>query len=88
MPVARRARDQVWATFERVLAIRREIGLPALYALTFLGSLSVLRGKQEEAARYLEEARAGAEQSHYVNVLAHGLLAERDVLEGRAKDAL
>jgi tetratricopeptide (TPR) repeat protein len=79
--------DQAWADFERDLAIRREIGLPASYALTFLGNLSMLRGKQDEAARYLEEALAGAELSHYVNVLVPGLLAERDVLEGRAKDA-
>jgi tetratricopeptide (TPR) repeat protein/transcriptional regulator with XRE-family HTH domain len=81
--------DQALADFERGLAIRREIGLPALYALAFLGSLSLLRGKQDEAARYLDEALASAEQSHDGGVLrfVHGLLAERDVLEGRAKDA-
>jgi tetratricopeptide (TPR) repeat protein len=79
--------DQAWTDFERDLAIRREIGLPASYALTFLGNLSMLTGKQDEAARYLEEALAGAEQSHYVNALVPGLLAERDLLEGRATDA-
>jgi tetratricopeptide (TPR) repeat protein len=77
--------DQAWADFERVLAIRREIGLPASSALAFLGNLSLLMGKQDEAARYLEEALASDDEG--VLPFVHGLLAERDVLEGRAKDA-
>jgi len=73
--------------FERALALSRAIGSPvaAVYPLLDLGHLRLAEGAWEEAARYVEEALAMAEQGKDLQALrwGHGLLAERDLLEGR-----
>ena len=73
--------------FERALALSRAIGSPvaAVYPLLDLGHLRLAEGAWEEAARHVEEALAMAEQGKDLQALrwGHGLLAERDLLEGR-----
>jgi tetratricopeptide (TPR) repeat protein/transcriptional regulator with XRE-family HTH domain len=76
---------------ERALALAREIGAPRVVAsaLVELGWLCLAEGARDEATRYLEEGCAIADRGTNMTVplQAHGLLAERQILEGRPEAA-
>jgi tetratricopeptide (TPR) repeat protein len=63
--------------------------LQASYHPHGLGLLCLAEGKEEEAVHYLTQALTLAQRNHDMQVLcaAQGLLAEWDVLTGRAEDA-
>jgi tetratricopeptide (TPR) repeat protein len=82
---------QARADFERAVAILSTNGpdATAVATLVDLGLHYLVEGRREAAAAYLTEALVEGERQHRLNELrkAHGWLAERDLLEGRAEAA-
>jgi tetratricopeptide (TPR) repeat protein len=63
---------------------------PTAYPPLFLGIVALAEGRWEEGDRHLAACLALAEQHENLQAIreAHRWLAERDLMEGRAKDAL
>jgi tetratricopeptide (TPR) repeat protein/transcriptional regulator with XRE-family HTH domain len=82
---------QARCDLEQALATMHGVktSLSFVYAALYLGLLFVVTGQEAAAVPYLEEALALAERQHDLQGLrfAQGILAEQDVLGGRADGA-
>jgi tetratricopeptide (TPR) repeat protein len=84
---------QARTLYERAVALFHSLGRAARHSslpLVGLGILSLLEGNWEAAFRYLEEGAAMATRTRHLGALraAQQALAERDLLDGRPRDAL
>jgi tetratricopeptide (TPR) repeat protein len=79
-------------SFAQSVAVARDMGSSwvTAYALYSLGQLELAQGRDEEAARLLDEAVTCAERDHDLQALrcVQAVLAERDLVRGAASDAL
>jgi tetratricopeptide (TPR) repeat protein/transcriptional regulator with XRE-family HTH domain len=84
---------QARAHFEHAARTASEVGgrmWTLVYPLLNLGGLALAEGRREAGARQVEEALVLAERDHDVQALhnGHGILAERDLVEGHPDMAL
>jgi len=78
--------EQAGATWERALALLREIGSRFVFGILCmsLGNLRVCQGQQKLASPYLEQAIASAPGDPMWLRKAHAIYAEGELVEGRA----